>query len=178
LAPRRFLIGAVFLLALTPSATMAADAQTARPAARVETPYSTAFLTSGQPPWTSLRLMPFAASPTLAALVPSRPGAYGMIGLTCKTLSASGRLGDCEISVEPKGLGYEVVGEQVVRELRVDPAQAAGLGPTLKFVSIQVRASKTDGAPYDGPCWAPRCTPVPLPPPPPPSSDPPPSPQF
>jgi hypothetical protein len=177
---RCFAIGVSAYLALAPAAATAADASPADSTIQVHSVYASAFLTAGEPPWTDLRLRAFVPSSTLIGLVPPRPGAYGMIGLRCLALSAKGRLDDCEISVEPAGLGYEAVGEQAVRELQVEPDQARELRPRLRFLSIQIRASNTAGAAHHGPCWPPRCNfvPAPPPPPPPPSVEPPPSPQF
>jgi hypothetical protein len=161
-----------------PATTIAADTPATASTTLVNPVYSSAFLTTGEPPWTDLRLEELVPSPKLLGLVPARPGAYGMIDLRCESLSTAGRLGDCVVSVEPKGLGYEAVGEQAARELQTDPDQARDLRPKLRFLSIQIRASNTAGVAFNGPCWPPRCNYLPAPPTPPPSIEPPPSPQL
>jgi len=56
-----------------------------------------------------------------------------------------------------------------VKDLRVDKAYARSVQGKARFVSIQIRVSKSLVPAIHGPCWPPSCILEPAPPPPPPS---------
>ena len=102
------------------------------------------------------------------SLIPARSGHYAMIGLRCSGISADRHLEGCEVDAEPKDMGYEAVGKDLVKQALVDPAFPLVPKLAIKFIDIQFRVENSDTQAIIGPCWPPSCILEPPPPPPPP----------
>lgn len=153
------------IAAVTLMATTASSPEGIGP--RADVVYHTAFYLSGEPKWEDIPLTGSFSAGTLRS-IPFASGSFVMIGLQCESLTSSGRLRDCKVSFEPEGEQLGQLAEQMADDLRIDRLYAERNADRIKFISIQIRASNSDGPARSGPCWPPTCHFIPFPPPPPP----------
>lgn len=151
-------------LIATLAATAEAGADVA-PVSRAEIVYSTVFLDDPAKKWENLPISR-PISERVLKLIPEA-GFFQMIGLDCKQITVSGRLRDCKTELDPNSEALQAVAYAAVKDLRIDSVYARSVQGKVRFVSIQMRVSKSLVRVTQGPCWPPSCILEPAPPPPP-----------
>lgn len=154
---------ATTLLAIL-AATAAEAGDGVAPVPRAEIVYNTIFLNHSAKKWESLPIgRPI--SDRVLRLIPEADGAFKMIELDCKQITVSGRLRECKTDVKPNSNALQAVAYAAIKDLRIDSLFARSVQGKVRFVSIQIKVSRSLGPVTHGPCWPPSCILEPAPPP-------------